>query len=208
MTLNILIRILISFYSIITIGFSRSESIALCVSVSGQLERKGQVRNGIIRKGDPIYHGDKIKVEDNEYLSFMTIYGNDIVDIYENSVIKIVNDKNNRNDFSEMALFGGKVIIKMDENDDRGFILNAPTAIINAEGSHFIAEYRDELLFNNNTYSVFTVLDGKIKVQNIKSGKIIYADKGKTIISTRDGKFLVLDTFKNSAKIIGHLEMH
>ena len=207
MTLNILIRTFISFYSILTIGFSRSESIALCVSVSGQLERKGQVRNGIIREGDPIYHGDKIKVEDNESLSFMTIYGRDIVDIYENSVIKIVNDKNNRNDFSEMALFGGKVIIKMDENDDGRFILNAPTAIINAEGSHFIAEYRDELLFNNNTYSVFTVLDGKIKVQNIKSGKIIYADKGETIISTRDGKFLALDTFKNSTKIIEHLEM-
>ncbi len=207
MRLNILIRIFISFYSILTIGSSRSESIALCVSVSGKLERKGQVRNGIIREGDPIYHGDKIKVEDNESLSFMTIYGRDIVDIYENSVIKIVNDKNNRNDFSEMALFGGKVIIKMDENDDGRFILNAPTAIINAEGSHFIAEYRDELLFNNNTYSVFTVLDGKIKVQNIRSGKIIYADKGETIISTRDGKFLALDTFKNSTKIIEHLEM-
>jgi hypothetical protein len=208
MTLNILIRIFISFYSILAIGFSRSESIALCVSVSGQLEREGQVRNGIIRKGDPIYHGDKIKVEDNESLSFMTIYGRDIVDIYENSVIKIINNSNNRNDFSEMALFGGKVIIKMDENDDGRFILNAPTAIINAEGSHFIAEYRDELLFNNNTYSVFTVLDGKIKVQNVRSGKIIYADKGETIISTRDGKFLALDTFKNSTKIIEHLEMH
>ena len=208
MTLKILIRIFISFYFITAIGFSKSESIGMCVSVSGQLERKGQVRNGIIRKGDPIYNGDKIKVEDNESLSFMTIYGRDIVDIYENSVIKIVNDNNNRNDFSKMALFSGKVIIKMDENDDGRFILNAPTAIINAEGSHFIAEYRDELLFNNNTYSVFTVLDGKIKVQNIRSGKIIYADKGETIISTRDGKFLALDTFKNSAKIIGHLEMH
>tara|TARA_Y100001934_G_scaffold165122_1_gene196552 strand:- start:459 stop:1085 length:627 start_codon:yes stop_codon:yes gene_type:complete len=208
MTLNILIRILTSFYFITAIGFSRLESIGLCISVSGQLERKGQVRNGIIRKGDSIYHGDKIKVEENESLSFVTIYGMDIVDIYENSVFKILNDKNNRNDFSEMALFGGKVIIKMDENDDRGFILNAPTAIINAEGSHFIAEYRDELLFNNNTYSVFTVLSGKIKVQNVRSGKIIYADKGETIISTRDGKFLALDTFKNSAKIIEHLEMH
>ena len=208
MTLKILIRIFISFYFITAIGFSKSESIGMCVSVSGQLERKGQVRNGIIRKGDPIYNGDKIKVEDNESLSFMTIYGRDIVDIYENSVIKIVNDNNNRNDFSKMALFSGKVIIKMDENDDRGFILNAPTAIIIAEGSHFIAEYRDELLFNNNTYSVFTVLSGKIKVQNVKSGKIIYADKGETIISTRDGKFLALDTFKNSAKIIEHLEIH
>ena len=208
MTLKILIRIILSFYLIIAIGFSRSESIGMCISVSGQLERKGQVRNGIIREGDPIYHGDKIKVEDNESLTFMTIYGRDIVDIYENSVIKIINNSNNRNDFSEMALFGGKVIIKMDENDDRGFILNAPTAIINAEGSHFIAEYRDELLFNNNTYSVFTVLSGKIKVQNVRSGKIIYADKGETIISTRDGKFLALDTFKNSAKIIEHLEMH
>ena len=208
MTLKILIRIILSFYLIIAIGFSRSESIGMCISVSGQLERKGQVRNGIIRKGDPIYRGDRIKVEDNESLSFMTIYGRDIVDIYENSVIKVINDTSNKNDLSEMALFGGKVIIKMDENDDRGFILNAPTAIIIAEGSHFIAEYRDELLFNNNTYSVFTVLSGKIKVQNVRSGKIIYADKGETIISTRDGKFLALDTFKNSAKIIEHLEIH
>ena len=203
--MNILIRTFITFYSILAIGLSRPEGIALCVSVTGQLERKGQVRNGIIRKGDSIYHGDKIKVEDNESLSFMTIYGKDIVDIYENSVIKIIN---NRNDFSEMAIFGGKVIIKMDENDNSGFILNAPTAIIDAKGSHFIAEYRDELLFNNNTYSVFTVLSGKIKVQNVRSGKIIYADKGETIISTRDGKFLALDTFKNSAKIIEHLEIH
>ena len=48
----------------------------------------------------------------------------------------------------------------------------------------------------------------KIKVENIRSGKIIYVDKGETIISTRDGKFIELDTFKNSAKIIEHLEMH
>ena len=93
---------------------------------------------------------------------------------------------NNRNDFSEMALFGGKVIIKMDENDDRGFILNAPTAIIDAKGSHFIAEYRDELLIIIPTQFLL-IFDGRIKVQNVRSNKI-YADKGETIISTRDGK--------------------
>ena len=205
MTFKILNRTFILFYSIITIGLSRTESVALCVSANGQLERKGYVRNGIIQKGDTIYNGDKITVEKKESLSFMTIYEKSMVDIYENSVIRIINNKNT---FSGMALFGGKVIVKMDENDDSDFILNAPNAIVTAKGSHFIAEYRDELFFNNNTYSIFTVLNGKIKVENIRSGKIIYVDKGETIISTRDGKFIELDTFKNSAKIIGHLEMH
>jgi len=205
MTFKILIRTFIFFYSIITIGLSRTESVALCVSTNGQLERKGYVRNGIIQKGDNIYNGDKITVEKNESLSFMTIYEKSMVDIYENSVIRIINNKNT---FSGMALFGGKVIIHMDDNNNSDFILNAPNAIVTAKGSHFIAEYRDELFFNNNTYSIFTVLNGKIKVENIRSGKIIYVDKGDTIISTRDGKFIELDTFKNSAKIIGHLEMH
>ena len=208
MTLKILNRTFILFYSIITIGLSRTESVALCVSANGQLERKGHMRNGIIQKGDSIYNGDKITVKKNESLSFMTIYEKSMVDIYENSVIKVVNHNNHKNAFSGMALFSGKVIIDMEDNNNSDFILNAPTAIVTAKGTHFIAEYRDELFFNNNTYSVFTVLNGKLKVENIKSGKIIYIDKGETIISTRDGKFIELDTFKNSAKIIGHLEMH
>ena len=164
MTFNIIIRAFILFYSIITIGLSRTESVALCVSANGQLERKGHVRNGIIKKGDSIYNGDKITVENNDFLSFITIYEKSMVDIYENSVIKVVNDKKDRHAFPGIALFGGKVIIQMDDNNNSDFILNAPTAIVTSKGTHFIAEYRDELFFNNNTYSVFTVLNGKLKV--------------------------------------------
>ncbi len=62
--------------------------------------------------------------------------------------------------------------------------------------------------FDNNTYSIFTVLDGKMKVENNTSGKIIYVNEGDTIIATRDGKLLELDTFKNSSRIVNHLSVN
>ncbi len=190
------------------ISLSRSESIAFCTIANGELERKGPVRNGIIRKGDSIFNGDKIIVEKNESVAFLTIYEKWLVNVYENSVIKIVDNKSDKSIFPGMALFGGKVVVKMEENNDSDFILNAPTATITAKGAHFIAEYRDELFFDNNTYSILTVLDGKMKVENNTSGKIIYVNEGDTIIATRDGKLLELDTFKNSSRIVNHLSVN
>ena len=47
-----------------------------------------------------------------------------------------------------------------------------------------------------------------MKVENSKSGKVIYIDQGETIIATRDGKLLELNTFKNSSRIINHLDIN
>jgi len=207
MKFKIILQIFVVFHICHEISFSRTESIALCTIANGQLERKGFVRNGTLRRGDSIFNGDKITVEKNESIAFLTIYEKCLVNVYENSVIKVVDNKSDKSIATGMALFGGKVVVKMEENNGCNFILNAPTATITAKGAHFIAEYRDELLFDNNTYSILTVLDGKMKVENNTSGKIIYVDSGNTIIATRDGKLLELDTFKNSSRIIKHLNV-
>ena len=207
MKFKIILQIFLVFHLCQEISFSRTESIALCTIANGQLERKGLVRNGTLRRGDSIFNGDKITVEKNESIAFLTIYEKCLVNVYENSVIKVVDNKSHKSIATGMALFGGKVVVKMEENNGCNFILNAPTATITAKGAHFIAEYRDELLFDNNTYSILTVLDGKMKVENNTSGKIIYVNEGDTIIATRDGKLLELDTFKNSSRIIKHLNI-
>ena len=208
MKFNIIIRIFVMLHLCQEISLSRSESIAFCTITNGELERKGHVRNGTIRKGDSIFNGDKITVEKSESIAFLTIYEKYLVNVYENSVIKVEDNKSGKSIFPGMALFGGKVVVKMEENNDSDFILNAPTATITAKGAHFIAEYRDELFFDNNTYSILTVLDGKMKVENNTSGKIIYVNEGDTIIATRDGKLLELDTFKNSSRIVNHLSVN
>ena len=208
MKFNIIIRIFVMLHLCQEISLSRSESIAFCTIANGELERKGHVRNGTIRKGDSIFNGDKITVEKSESIAFLTIYEKCLVNVYENSVIKVEDIKRDKSIFPGMALFGGKVVVKMEENNDSDFILNAPTATITAKGAHFIAEYRDELFFDNNTYSILTVLDGKMKVENNTSGKIIYVNEGDTIIATRDGKLLELDTFKNSSRIVNHLSVN
>ena len=206
MILKVIIRIFILVYFGQEISFSRSEVVAFCTRANGQLERKGSVRNGVLQKGDSIYHGDKISAKEDEFLTFMNIYDRSMVDVYENSVVRVFENKSDMGIDSEMALFGGKVIVKMENNRD--LILNAPTAIVTAKGAHFIAEYKDENFFDNNTYSIFTVLTGKMKVENSISGKVIYIDQGETIIATRDGKLLELNTFKNSSRIINHLDIN
>ena len=189
----------------IVIGFSRSENIALCTETHGVVQRKGNVRNGIVRKGDPIYHGDKLITGEDGFVSFMNIYEKTIVKVYENSVVKVLSDRKSRFSRSELALFGGKVIVEMDEQNDREFVLRSPSAIATASGTHFLTEYRDELLYNNLSYCIFTVLTGKMEVENIKSGHSIYMDQGETVISTRKGKFLLLDTFRDNSGIANTL---
>ena len=189
----------------IAIGFPRSENIALCIEAHGEVQRKGKVRNGTVRKGDTIYHGDKLITGENGFVSFMNIYEKTIVKIYENSVVKVLSDRKSRFSRSELALFGGKVIVEMDEKNDREFILRSPSAIATSSGTHFLTEYRDELLYDNLSYCIFTVLTGKMEVENIKSGHSIFMDQGETIISTREGKFLLLDTFRDNSGIANTL---
>ena len=68
-----------------------------------------------------------------------------------------------------------------------------------------MTEYRDELFYDNLTYCIFTVLTGIMEVENIKSGHSIYMDQGETVISTRNGKFLLLDTFRDNSGIANTL---
>ena len=64
---NIFLKI--STIGILSFAFSRSEGIAICVDVTGRVTREGSVRNGLIRKGDIIYHGDKLIAGKNAFSS-------------------------------------------------------------------------------------------------------------------------------------------
>ena len=44
-----------------------------------------------------------------------------------------------------------------------------------------------------------------LEVENIKSGHSIFMDQGETIISTREGKILLLDTFRDNSGIANTL---
>ena len=41
---------------------------------------------------------------------------------------------------------------------------------------------------------IFSVLTGKLEVQNTKSGRTIMVEQGKTLISTSKGEFLIFET--------------
>ena len=100
----IIIRIFVMLHLCQEISLSRSQSIALCTIANGELERKGPVRNGTIRKGDSIFNGDKITVEKNESIAFLTIYERCLVSVYENSVIKVVDNKIQQNNSQKIKI--------------------------------------------------------------------------------------------------------
>ena len=91
-------------------------------------------------------------------------------------------------------------IIETKQNSD-SFIVSSPSSTCETNGSRFIIEYKNELLYDNLSYCLFTVLEGSIKIQNNISEDIMYLKSGKTIVSTKNGKFLQLDTFKSSTEI-------
>ena len=177
--------------------YPNSKSIAICVEIEGHVLREGHVRKGHLRQGDSIYDGDKIIVNDGGYLSFMFIKDKTIVDAYENSIIKVVDGANSTEIKSNVALFGGKVIIQMEEINNGNFILNAPSSTVTASNAHFIAEFKNDVVFNHLSYAIFTSLLGKIEIENLISENFMNIKRGETVISTLEGKFLPLDTFRN-----------
>ena len=182
---------------LVTVIYPNSKSIAISLEIKGQVLREGHVRKGHLRQGDFIYDGDKIIVNDRGYLSFMFMKDKTIVDAYENSIIKVIDGANSTEIKSNIALFGGKVIIQMEEINNGKFILHAPSSTVIASNAHFIAEFKTDVVFNHLSYAIFTSLLGKIEIENLISENFMYIKRGETVISTLEGKFLPLDTFRN-----------
>ena len=181
--------------------FSKSENIGFCLDVKGVVQRDGKIRNGILRKGDPIYNGDKIITGSNGFVFYTFIHEKTSAKIFENSVVKINTNMKNIGSFSKLALFGGKVVIQTEEMEEEPFTIWSPSATCKFQNGHIIIEYKNELLYDNNSYCLFTVLNGVSEVRNNISGNIMYVKKGRSVVSTMNGKFLELETFRNSNEI-------
>ena len=180
-----------------TFFYPSSKSVAICTEIKGQVLREGLVRNGHLRKGDSIYDGDKIILNENGFLSFMFFEDKTSVDIHGNTIVKVFNSKSNSELKSNIVLFGGKVIVHMEGNYKQNFRLDAPSSTAIASDAHFMVEYRSDMVFENVSYSLFTLLGGEIEIQNLVSEAYISLKRGETVMSTREGKFLQLDTFRN-----------
>ena len=198
MKLNFQISLLL-FLNLILVAmiYPSSKSIAICIETKGQALREGHVRKGQLRQGDSIYDGDKIIINEKGFLSIMFIKDKTIVDAYENSIIKVLDRANSTEFKSNVALFGGKVIVEMAEINNGKFILDAPSSTVIASKAHFIAEFKTDVVFNHLSYAIFTSLLGKIEVENLISENFMNIKRGETVISTLEGKFLPLDTFRN-----------
>jgi hypothetical protein len=181
--------------------FSKSENIGFCLDVKGVVQRDGKIRNGILRKGDPIYNGDKIITGSNGFVFYTFIHEKTSAKIFENSVVKINTNMKNIGSFSRLALFGGKVVIQTEESEEDPFTIWSPSSTCKFQNGHIIIEYKNELLYENNSYCLFTVLNGISEVKNNISDNIIYVKKGRSVVSTMNGKFLELETFRNSNEI-------
>jgi len=190
-------RYLLIFFTCINVFYPRSKSIAICTEMNGQVLREGLVRNGQMRKGDPVYDGDKIILNENGFLSFMFIRDKTIIDIYGNTIVKVFGLDNASKLKSNIVLFGGKVIVQMEGTNNKKFILDAPSSTAIASNAHFMTEYRSDMIFENLSYSMFTSFAGEIEIENLVSNTYMNIKRGETVMSTREGKFLPLDTFRN-----------
>jgi len=192
----------------LTLGYNRNEPdpIALCLDVSGKVERKGKIRSGLIRRGDYIYHGDKLITNEIGFASIMMIYEDTFIRIYDNSTARVLFDKEKDSNNSELLLLVGKVIIEMSKNCDHYFILNTPSTTARFTRTDFLAEYQEDLLIDKLRYSIFTSLNGRVELENTNSDQSMYLSGGETVVSTLAGKFLMLDTFRSNTGIINSLQ--
>ena len=108
-----ILYLLFLYLILVAMIYPRSKSIAICVEVEGQVLREGHVRKGQLRQGDSIYDGDKIIINERGLVSIMFIKDKTIVDAYGNSIIKVLDIANSTEFKSNVALFGGKVIVQM-----------------------------------------------------------------------------------------------
>ena len=84
-------------------------------------------------------------------------------------------------------------------------MVNTPSTKATVSGTNFLVEYQEDLLFNGIDYAIFTVLEGLIELENLNSNLSMFLHNGETIVSTENGKFLRLDTFRSSDEIVNSL---
>ena len=189
------------FFLLTSFLFSRGESIGFCLDVKGSVQRDGKIRNGVLRRGDPIYNGDKIITGSDGFVSYAFIHEKTNLKIFENSVLKVNTNMQKIGSYSKLALFGGKIIIQTEEGEKEPFTIWSPSSTCKFQNGQIIIEYKNELLYDSNSYCLFTVLNGVSEVKNNISGKIMYVKNGRSVVSTMNGKFLELETFRNSSEI-------
>jgi len=195
------------YFVILSMGSASSdtEAIALCLDIEGPVMRKGTMRKGLIRRGDYIYHGDKIIIGDIGSASFIMIYEDTSIRLYDNTVIRLMSERYSLLYHSELRLFSGKVILEADDNRGYSFVVNTPTTTATVSGTNFLVQYEEDQLFKNIDYSIFTVLNGVIKLENTVSNHLMHVFSGETIVSTENGVFLPLDTFREPHGIVNTL---
>ena len=194
-------NLILFFFLFASFLFSRGENIGFCLDVKGAVQRDGKIRNGVLRRGDPIYNGDKIITGFDGFVSYTFIHEKTHLKIFENSVLKVNTNMQKIGSYSKLALFGGKIIIQTEEVKKEPFTVWSPSSTCKIQNGHVIIDYKNELLYDNNSYCLFTVLNGVPEIKNNISGNIMYVKKGKSVVSTMNGKFLELETFRNSREI-------
>tara|TARA_Y100000996_G_C22443335_1_gene610756 strand:- start:254 stop:895 length:642 start_codon:yes stop_codon:yes gene_type:complete len=198
------------FLLLLSLSFNSAQSnnkvkrFAFCLEAEGTIFREGLSRNGKLLKGDVIYENDKITVGENSYVSFLNTFERSEVRLFENSSIKILKPNSQFNEpvqVHQIVIFGGKVIIDKIDLNDKALIVKSPSSSVFSKNSHFLIEHRSKPLYDQFSYCIFTLIKGNILVENLDSKKMIFLNSGETIVSTKDGKFYPLETFRDGINV-------
>ena len=180
------------------LSLPESKQIGICMNATGEVYRYGKIRTGKIRKGESIYNGDKISTGKNAFFSLLNIQDKSVIRVYENSVVKIFEYVEKDSIKTEINIFGGRVSAELKKTRNKEFIVNTPSSIAVVKGTSFLAGHRTMnqhgLHIQGISDCIFSVLTGKLEVQNTKSGRTIMVEQGKTLISTSKGEFLIFET--------------
>ena len=201
------IKFFLLFYSLLFNSVQSNNKVkrfAFCLEAEGNIFREGLARNGNLLKGDVIYEDDKITVGENSYVSFLNTFERSEVRLFENSSIKISKPNSQFNkpgQVHQIVIFGGKVIIDKIDLNDKALIVISPSSSVFSKNSHFLIEHRIKPLYDQLSYCIFTLLKGNILVENLDSKKMIFLNSGETIVSTKDGKFYPLETFRDGINV-------
>ena len=178
--------ILLLFTVSILMSLPEPEQMGICTTVTGEVHRSGKIRSGKIRKGESIYNGDKISTDKNAFFSLLNIQDKSVISLYGNSVIKIFGSAEKDSIKTEINIFGGRLSAEFRKTRNRKFVVNTPSSVAAVKGTTFLAGHRTTNdhgpHYQGVSDCIFSVLTGKLEVQNTKSGKTIKVEEGKTVI--------------------------